>query len=476
MSKITETQRINAIVTMGANERISDKHFLELEISKWKDSDARKMQIVGEAYYGGEHDITNAKRKVIGKNGELKEVHNLPNNRFIDNQYAKMVDQKTNYLVGSPFTVTSDQKEYDKTLNKYFNNAFMRTFKSLTEDALNQGIGWLFPYRENGTLMFKKFESYEIKPFWKDSAHTELDFFIRLFEIEAYTTNGETEKIEKVEVYSLTGIDFYILDKGLKEDKDKPHQDYLDSDNWGRIPLIPFKYNNKEIPLIKRVKSLQDGINKMLSDFGNRMQEDTRNTILVLENYDGQDLGEFRDKLSQYGAVHVRTEDGAKGGVTTLTLEFSSENYDSILKLLKKALIENARGYDAKDDRLMNSPNQMNIQSMYSDIDLDANGMEIEFQAALEQVIYFINKNSHIDTNVGDSNYKITFNRNVLINTTDLISNCKNSVGMISNKTILERHPFVEDVQAELDQIEKESSETDEYQDTFAKSKVKDNE
>ena len=40
-------------------------------------------------------------------------------------------------------------------------------------------------------------------------------------------------------------------------------------------------------------------------------------------------------------------------------------------------------GYDAKDDRIIvGNPNQMNIQSMYSDIDLDANGIETEFQAA----------------------------------------------------------------------------------------------
>lgn len=29
-------------------------------------------------------------------------------------------------------------------------------------------------------------------------------------------------------------------------------------------------------------------------------------------------------------------------------------------------------GFDAKDDRLSGNPNQMNIQSMYSDIDTDA--------------------------------------------------------------------------------------------------------
>ena len=48
------------------------------------------------------------------------------------------------------------------------------------------------------------------------------------------------------------------------------------------------------------------------------MEEDPRNTILVLKNYDGENLGEFRQNLSTYGAVKVRTIDGAMGGVETL--------------------------------------------------------------------------------------------------------------------------------------------------------------
>ena len=38
------------------------------------------------------------------------------------------------------------------------------------------------------------------------------------------------------------------------------------------------------------------------------MQEDARNTILILKNYDGQDLGEFRHNLATFGAVKVRED------------------------------------------------------------------------------------------------------------------------------------------------------------------------
>lgn len=59
------------------------------------------------------------------------------------------------------------------------------------------------------------------------------------------------------------------------------------------------------------------------------------------------------------------------GGVESLGVTVTAANYQAVLELFKKALIENAGGYDAKEDRLSGNPNQINIQSM-SDIDLDA--------------------------------------------------------------------------------------------------------
>ena len=161
--------------------------------------------------------------------------------------------------------------------------------------------------------------------------------------------------------------------------------------NWERVPLVAFKYNAKEIPLICRVKCLQDALNTLVSNFADNMQEDVRHTILVIENYDGENLADFRRNLIVYGAVKVRTDsDSGRGGVKTLTVEVNAANYEAIVRMLRRAIIENGRGFDAKDERMSNQPNQMNIRSIYSDIDLDADGMELEYQAALEQLMWFV--------------------------------------------------------------------------------------
>ena len=227
---------------------------------------------------------------------------------------------------------------------------------------------------------------------------------------------------------------------------------------WNKIPLIAFKANRNEQSLLKRVKGLQDALNIMLSNYTNAMEEDVRNTILVLKNYDGENLGEFRKNLATYGAVKVRSIDGSGGGVETLNIDVNSENYKVIIDLLKKSIIENGMGYDAKDDKLGGNANQLNIQSMYSDIDLDANKIELEYTASLQSLLWFVNiyLSQTGQGDFEDEKVDIVFNRNILINESEAIDNCSKSQGIISNETIVAQHPWVTDVQAELKKMKKQ--------------------
>jgi len=474
--------RISHFILYGVNADMSDREYIEQSIMRWKGSPEREMQIKGSLYYDGEQDILLRKRTMIGEDGKLQVVENLPNNHVIDNQYAKMVNQKANYLLGQPFVIDCENEQYADCLKKVFNKRFMRMLKNSGKAAYNGGKCWLYPYYDDeGNLSFRVFPAYEVLPFWEDSEHTKLQGAVRLYLVAGYEKNVPII-IEKVEVFDMTGIHKFILDgnKLIPDMTVKEQDEYyvtMTGDdgvqsglNWSKIPLIPLKANEQETPLLKKVKSLQDGINVMLSDFENNMQEDTRNTILVLKNYDGTNLGEFRRNLATYGAVKVRYDGDTKGGVETLEITVNAENYKAIVEIFKKALIENAMGYDAKDDRLSGNPNQMNIQSMYSDIDLDANDMETELQAAFEEILWFVN--CHL-ANTGQGNFEgeevnIIFNRDVIIDESSIIDNIKKSVGILSDETLVSQHPWVTDVEQELDRLEKQKQkEQEEMLNTF---------
>ena len=463
--------KINNFVLRGTYSRQEELKICESRIREWEYSAKRLMQIKGVMYYAGDQDILMRKRMAIGKNGELEVLENLPNNRIVDNQYRKLVDQKTNYLVGKPLTIRADSEEYEKKLNEILNRKFMRTLKNSVKAAYNGGIAWLYPYcQEDGGITFMLFNGDEILPFWRDTEHTVLESALRLYTVEEY--EGTSPKlVKRVEIFDRNGIHRYIYRNGLlfqdysdTEGKDMPHIVVKGGDekaaglNWERVPLIPVRCNSEEIPLLKRVKSLQDGINIMLSDFENNMQEDARNTILVLKNYDGTDLGEFRRNLSTYAAVKVRDDDTGRGGVETLEIRVNAENYKMIVEIFKKALLENGMGFDSKDERFSGNPNQMNIQSMFSDLDNDADEAETEYQAAMEDVIWFVR--TYL-AGTGQGNFEgqqveIIFNRDAIINESEKIGNCQKSMEMLSHETVIENHPWVRNVQKEIGRMEKE--------------------
>jgi len=148
----------------------------------------------------------------------------------------------------------------------------------------------------------------------------------------------------------------------------------------------------------------------------------------------------------------VRTADGADGGVETLGVSVDGENFMSLVSLLKRSLVENAKGFDLRDLTLGGSPNQMAIQTMYADIDLDAAAMELEFAAGFRKLMTFVAV--HFE-NAGmpglrPEKVEVIFNRDVLINETESIENCVRSQGILSEETILYQHPWTSDVDKEL--------------------------
>lgn len=262
----------NTILKYGAYQNMTEKQFLEHEITHWINSDCRRWQMTGHEYYLYNQLIDLKERQVIGEGGQLTTVHNLPNNKLKDNRYAFLVDQKTNYLLAKPIDTKTDNDAAQELINDELGPSFRRTLREVGKDALNCGISYLFPYVDDGALKFKRFYGYEVLPFWKDREHTELDAFLRMYPQEVY--EGQTRKIVwRVEWYTLEGVQKFIWESGgLKAESNEIFPYLVINDgsgepaengqpiqtmNWNRIPLIPFKANEDELPLIQRVKSLQ---------------------------------------------------------------------------------------------------------------------------------------------------------------------------------------------------------------------------
>ena len=456
----------NKAIDLPSPQPNSDIHKLEIILRTWLASPQRKEQLLAEQYYLGNQEILKREKKVIGADGNLTTIDNVVNNKIVDNVYAKLVNQKTSYCLGKPLLIDTEDDEYLKLLTKVFNKKNHRTLRELAQFAVNEGIAYIYPYyNEEGEFKFAIFPAHEICPIWKDKRHHELEAAMRYYPEDVFTANDDVEQIYHVDLFTTQGITHFRYQGASLIIDDDAHTDYMYVEsvgyNWTRLPIIPFKYNSEEIPLIRRIKTLQDALNEVLSNFKDNMDEDPRTSILILKNYDGTNIQEFRQNLATYGVIKVTTVDGVQGDVDALKVEVNSANYQAILMQLKRAIIENGYGFDAKEERMDGDPNQMNIESMYTDIDLDVDAMESEFQAGFEDLKWFIDQ-YFIHTGKPDyseEQVSFIFDRDFFINENAKIDNVMKSVGLVSKKTLLTHHPMVTNVLRELELLKQEEKE-----------------
>ncbi|MFR6222402.1 MAG: phage portal protein, partial [Anaerococcus sp.] len=135
------------------------------------------------------------------------------------------------------------------------------------------------------------------------------------------------------------------------------------------------------------------------------------------------------------------------------------ENYQIVLDILKKAIINVGRGVDTDSELFQKAVNQMTIQSLYTNIDLDANEMETEFKVSFDILLYFYN----FYKGYNEQKVEFTFDRNILINESVAIENAQKSMGIISQETILENHPWVKGPKEEMEKLSQEMKEESDY-------------
>jgi SPP1 family phage portal protein len=461
-----QQDQIDSIILKGKMSAMTIEQIINQEVSEWRQSEKRKWMLIGERYYRNKTDILERQRTVIGASGAKEPVANLANNKLANAFTRKLVDQKVGYLLGKPLSVQTGNEQYSEQLKAFFDKAMMRRLKSLGKEAINKGIAWLHVYYdENGALSFKKMRSEEIIPFWRDEAHTALDAVIRVYDVEVFE-GTQRKTVTKVEWWDTQGVRRYIYSgAGLLPDvevgdvgghftvvangKEQPM-------NWQRVPFIAFKYNEEEQPLIELIKSLVDDYDRNKSDNSNNL-EDLPNSIYVVKNYSGTDASQFRKNLSIYRVAFVSDD----GGIDTVDIKIDTEAYKTHMERARKDIYEFGRGVDTQAENFGGDKSGVALKFLYADLDMDANLMETEFQASLEQLRWFIDTHLYNTTGVDFSNEQVDFifNRDIMINEAQVIQDIRNSVGILSEETLIANHPYVTDVKAELD---RKASERDE--------------
>ncbi len=422
---------------------------------------------VAYRYYAGKNDIKFRRAKADCKE-EGKNILRHADNRIAFNFHALLVDQKASYLFTAPPTFDVGNETANQKIRAALGNAYGKKIKKLCIDASNAGISWAHYWRdESGNFQWMPIPSIQVYPIFTDDLQANLAAAMRCY--RTVSDAGEEWKIYEfwndttVEVYQQRDDLFMPFDRfsvvldGIAE----PTNVY--QHGLGAVPFIPFLNNGRSSSDLDRIKDLIDAYDKTFSGFVDDL-EDIQEVILVLTNYGGTDTRRFLDDLKYYKTIQVEsTGDGDKSGVSTLTIDIPVEARDKLLELTRKAIFDMGQGVDPQQ-RSFDRTSGEAMKFMYSLLELKSGLMETEFRLGLDELIRSICRISGI---AEPENVIQTWTRTAIRNDSELADMCSKSVGILSTKTILKNHPFVDDPEAEEKAIRKEKEEAAGEVDTY---------
>lgn len=424
---------------------------------------------VAERYYKTEDDIIFAKKP----DDETDNPMRTADNRIAMSFYPLLVDQKVAYLFTAPPVFDVHEESLNQMITEVLGDGYASKVQDLATKTSNAGIGWLHYWEdENKKFQYAVVPSAQIIPVWSKKLDNSLLAVLRVY--QDYDEQGELYDVyeywndKECETFAKRAAD--TIDEGLvyfpaftdfyNAGYSSAASQYLHP--FGVVPFIPFKNNQLCTSDLERIKPLIDAYDKTYSGFMNDL-EDIQQVIFVLTNYGGQDLNQFLQDLKYFKVVSTDSAGGDdRSGVSTLTIDIPVEARDKMLEITRKAIFTMGQGVDPEQQGLDKTSGEA-MKFVYSLLELKAGQMEIQFRLGFNRLIRAILRHAGKDA----GNIVQTWTRTAIKNDMDLVNMCSNSVGIVSNKTILAHHPFVDDVQAEEEQMKKEQKEKTDVMDPY---------
>lgn len=434
-----------------------------------------------ERYYRVQNDIMFRKPKKPTGTEEQAETENpLRNadNHIPHSFYELLVDQKAAYMFTTPplFDVKND--ETNQVIANALGDAWAKKAKVLCVNASNAGVSWLHYWMDPADgFQYGVVPSMQVIPVWSKKLDQKLMAVLRVYkdiddtdgstyDVYEYWTDAECQAFRKRTADTIQDglmdypcfTDFY--DAGLSESDSIMHHDF------GCVPFIPFFNNSIASRDLDRVKALIDAYDKTYSGFMNDL-EDIQEVIFVLTNYGGAgesgELNKFLKDLKYYKAICTDSDGaGDKSGVSTLTIDIPVEARDKMLEITRKSIFDMGQGIDPQQQGLDATSGEA-MKFLYALLELKVGLMETEFRLGFNELVRAICKAANRECGTIIQ----TWMRTSIRNDAELVAMCAQSDGIVSQKTILKNHPFVENVEDEEKQLQKEQKDRQVQEDVY---------
>lgn len=468
-------------------------------ITQFNMSDIKSKMLEGERYFRNQNDIlkkdlktytvfdqkTGNKKKIVNEN---KSDEHLPHGF-----YPKQVNQKKTYVCGKPITITynmpvdGDKDETTKNAEKKITNMvwnvlganFEKLIKNRVKEASNKGRSWIHPDYMEGKFVLKRIPSEECIPIYDNETQTFLIGFIHFYTIQDISGDEPEDRVY-VEYWDKREVRYYLETKVgdttiFLEDATRPKPEChwyreiydgalnnlkkIEKHSWGRVPFIEIENNEEKTTDLEPIKPLIDAYDLIDSGFVNTI-EDLKEIIWLINGYGAEDLLALIENLKVNGIA--RTNDTA-GKIDAKLLPIPYEARQALLKGLKELIYEFGRAVDTSNkDLIGQAPSGVSLEFLYTDLDMKADDSISGLTSAIYEILWYVLQDlkmqGKIPQEINEFDFKIEFNKSRIFNETEKVNTLSNDT-VISTRTKLEKHPYVDDVDIEMQRLKEEKEE-----------------
>lgn len=487
--------------------QLTNRQITSLILQEWRNSQTiLDMDNAYKYYLVKNTKIKQKTRSYVDDVGNVYENETISNVKVPSAFLRKAVNQKRDYAFGKPFVVSVQKKDgetldvlgktYSTEINNILNVDFRKTIKALVKNAINMGVGFIYPYIDSeGNFKITNTDPRTIYPQWKDSEHTILDALVRDYYVNDFSENS-VKLVNKIEYWTPEAVEKFVYDSGYlypdldqgtfdtDEAKDfakkqtpeiRPHMTLNNNGEivglgWGRVPFIALKGDEDELPLLNLIKGYIDAFDMLYSKSVDTLVDDI-DPVLVVKNISPSigDLARARDLLKKCRMMSV----DADGDAQYLQVKTDITSVDAKLEQTKNLIREFSHTVDTQDVKLGSNPSGISLKSMYQDLDTYTNGLELEFESFIKNLKYFVDKYLEFKgvasaEQLSQYNITVTLDRDMMINTSQLIDDVSKLQGLVSQQTLDEYNPAIESHEIEQKRREEDRklllSQSEEFQ------------
>ena len=394
-------------------------------------------------YYIGEHSILKHERR----------NPNAPNFKTVANHAKDIADTATGYFLGSPITYNNTGESDLEPLLVAFDNAEVDQVD--TQNALNMAIygrAYEYIYVKEGLneLDSASLDVENTFIVYDDSIERRPLFAVYYYEVK---DDSKDTKTYQAEVFTQN-LHYHIV----LSDSSGSYVKKLDVEphHLGQIPIIEYKNNNFAIGDYEQQISLIDAYNSLM---GNRVndKEQAIESILVLY---GAQLGDTPEETHK--AMSILNEEG----LLELPMDSKADFLKNLLdegatEILRKALKEDIYTFshvpNLTDEKFAGNSSGVAMEYKLLGLEMITKVKESNYKRGLRQRISIFAKYLGLQQIVLDANSIVPqFSRGLPKNLLELSQVINNLEGKVSLRQLISLLPFVEDPDAELEELEEE--------------------